>query len=170
MIHSFKGKYPDIKKALFLAWNAEILGDVSLDEETSVWFSAVLRGDIAPIRIGRGSNVQDGAVLHCDEGVPTSLGRKVTIGHGAIIHGCTIGDECIIGMGARILNHAEIPSYCIVGAGALITEGKTFPPESLIIGSPARAVRKLAPPELENIRKNAEHYIKIAKMYSYELS
>jgi carbonic anhydrase/acetyltransferase-like protein (isoleucine patch superfamily) len=160
MIHSIGHKVPDTKKSLFIAWNAEIAGDVKLEAETSIWFSAVLRGDIAAIRLGRGSNVQDGAVLHVDFQVPTVVGEYVTIGHGAIIHGCTIGDRCIIGMGAIILSGAQIPSGCIVGAGALVTASRTYSEGSLIIGSPARVIRKLAAEEVEKIIQNAESYIK----------
>ncbi len=160
MIHKIGEKVPDIEKSLFIAWNAEIAGDVKLEAETSIWFSAVLRGDIAAIRVGKGSNVQDGAVLHVDHDVPTMVGEYVTIGHGAIIHGCTIHDRCIIGMGAIILSGAEIPSDCVVGAGALVSGSRSYAEGSLIIGSPARAVRKLKVSEVEKIIQNAENYIK----------
>ncbi|MBA7622688.1 Protein YrdA [subsurface metagenome] len=163
MIHAFKGRKPEIEKALFIAWNAEIAGQVFLDEQTSIWFAAVLRADLASISVARGCNIQDGALLHVDTDLPTRLGQYVTVGHGAIIHGCSIGDNCIIGMGAIILNRAEIRSNCVVGAGALVTEEKSFPEGSLIVGSPARAVRKLTESELHGIRKSAEHYIEIAE-------
>lgn len=160
MIHKIGEKTPDTKKSLFIAWNAEIAGDVKLETETSIWFSAVVRGDIAAIRVGKGSNVQDGAVLHVDFDVPTIVGEYVTIGHGAIIHGCIIHDRCIIGMGAIILSGAEIPSDCIVGAGALVSGSRSYAEGSLIIGSPARAIRKLTAGEVEKIPLNAESYIK----------
>jgi len=160
MIHKIGEKAPDTKKSLFIAWNAEIAGDVKLEAETSIWFSAVLRGDIAAIRVGRSSNVQDGAVLHVDSDVPTMVGEYVTIGHGAIIHGCTIHDRCVIGMGAIILSGAEIPSDCVVGAGALVSGSRSYQEGSLIIGSPARAIRKLIAVEIEKIILNAESYIK----------
>jgi len=160
MIHKIGQKVSDTDKSLFIAWNAEIAGDVKLEAETSIWFSAVLRGDIAAIRVGKGSNVQDGAVLHVDHDVPTMVGEYVTIGHGAIIHGCTIHDRCIIGMGAIILSGAEIPSDCVVGAGALVPGSRSYAEGSLIIGSPARAIRKLTAVEVEKIIQNAESYIK----------
>ncbi len=160
MIHKIGKKVPDTEKSLFIAWNAEIAGDVKLEAETSIWFSAVLRGDIAAIRVGKGSNVQDGAVLHVDFDVPALVGEYVTIGHGAIIHGCTIHDRCIIGMGAIILSGAEIPSDCVVGAGALVVGSRSYAEGSLIIGSPARAIRKLTAEEVEKIILNAESYIK----------
>ena len=163
MIHAYEGKTPDVEKALFIAWNAEIAGDVILEQDSSVWFGAVLRGDIGPIRVGPGTNIQDGAVLHCDQGETTSLGRYVTVGHGAVIHSCTVKDYCIVGMGAIILNNAEIGSNCVVGAGSLVTGGKVFPEGSLIIGSPARAVRKLTSEELAGIKKSAELYIERSK-------
>lgn len=160
MIHRIGQKVPDIEKSLFIAWNAEIAGDVKLEAETSIWFSAVIRGDIAAIRVGRGSNIQDSAVVHVDSDVPTLIGEYVTIGHGAIIHGCTIHDRCIIGMGAIILSGTEIPPDCVVGAGALVTGSRSYAEGSLIIGSPARAIRKLTAEEVEKIILNAESYIK----------
>ena len=127
MIHRLNGKDPDAGRSLFVAWNAEVCGEVTLAEESSVWFSATVRGDIAPVTIGRGSNIQDNAAIHVDTDVPTRIGEYVTVGHGAIVHGATIGDRCIIGMGAIVLNWAEIGAGCMVGAGALVTEGKSFP-------------------------------------------
>jgi len=158
MVHSFEGRSPDTARASFIAWNAEVIGDVVLAEETTVWFSATLRGDIEPIRIGRGSNVQDSASLHTDAGAPLSVGENVTIGHNAVVHGCTVGDESLIGMGAIILNKAVIGKQCIVGAGALVTEGKVFPDRSLIIGSPAKAARAVTDDEIERVRANARNY------------
>ena len=141
-----------------MAWNAEVIGSVNLDEETTVWYSATIRGDIDSITIGWGSNVQDNAALHVDEGVPLVIGKNVTIGHGAIVHGCTVGDDTLIGMGAIILNRARIGKESIVGAGALVTEGKEFPPRSLILGAPARALREITEDEVVKIRENARHY------------
>jgi carbonic anhydrase/acetyltransferase-like protein (isoleucine patch superfamily) len=169
MIHTAGGKTPLADRCLFIAWNAEVCGEVSLGEDSSIWYGATIRGDIAAIHIGRGSNVQDGAVVHVDLGVPSRIGEYVTVGHRAIVHGCTIGDNCIIGMGAIILNRAEISPGCIVGAGALVTEGKRFPPGSLILGAPARVARALAPEELQRIRVNAEHYIEAARAAQREL-
>ena len=128
MVHRIGDKVPKVDKALFVAWNAEVAGSVTLAADTSVWFSATLRGDIEPITVGRGSNVQDGATLHTDFGLPCVVGEGVTIGHRAILHGCTVGDDCLIGMGAVVLSGAVIGKESIVGAGALVTEGKSFPP------------------------------------------
>lgn len=127
----------------FVADSAVVVGDVILEEDSSVWFGSVLRGDNESITIGRRSNVQDGCILHTDPGFPLVLGEDVSLGHGAIVHGCTVGDCSLIGMGATVLNGARIGRYCLVGAGALVTEGKEFPDFSMIIGSPARAVKTL---------------------------
>ena len=129
----------------FVAESAIVVGDVILEEDASVWFGSVLRGDNEPITIGARSNVQDGCVLHTDPGFPLVIGEDCSIGHGAIVHGCTVGDCSLIGMGATVLNGAKIGRYCLVGAGALVTEGKEFPDFSMIIGSPARAVKTLGP-------------------------
>lgn len=165
MIHSFEGKSPRTGQASFIAWNAEVIGDVELAEQSSVWYSASIRGDIDSITIGWGSNVQDNAALHVDEGVPLRVGRNVTIGHGAVVHGCTVGDDTLIGMGAIILNHARIGKGCVVGAGALVTEGKEFPDRSLIVGSPARAVRTIRDEEAEKVLENARHYRERARLH-----
>lgn len=158
MVHSYNGKHPDTGRATFIAWNAEVIGDVVLAEEATVWFSATVRGDIEPIRIGRGSNVQDSASLHTDTGAPLTIGDNVTIGHNAVVHGCSVGDDSLIGMGAILLNRSVIGRKCIVGAGALVTEGKVFPDRSLILGAPAKAVRELTDEEVERSRANARAY------------
>jgi carbonic anhydrase/acetyltransferase-like protein (isoleucine patch superfamily) len=163
MIHSFEGERPDISKAAFVAWNAEISGRVDLGQASSVWYGATLRGDIAAIRVGAMSNVQDGAVLHVEEGVPCVLGDHVTVGHGAIVHACTVGDRCLVGMGAVILDRAVIGSDSIVGAGALVTQGKAFPPRSMILGSPAKLVRELSDEEVAGLRAHAEGYTELAR-------
>jgi carbonic anhydrase/acetyltransferase-like protein (isoleucine patch superfamily) len=163
MVHAIGEKVPAVKGAAFLAWNAEVAGDVTLGEETSVWFSATVRGDMAAITVGRGTNVQDNATLHVDTGLPLSIGSGVTIGHNAILHGCTVGNDCLIGMGAVILNGAVIGEQSVVGAGALVTEGKQFPPRSLIVGSPAKAVRQVDDALLEKIRANGRTYIVMAR-------
>jgi len=162
MVHRIGDKVPLVDKALFIAWNAEVAGSVTLGEETSVWFSATLRGDIEPISVGRGSNVQDGATLHVDFDLPCVVGERVTIGHQAILHGCTVGNDCLIGMGAVVLSGAVIGKESIVGAGALVTEGKIFPPRSLIIGSPAKAVRTLDDTAVEKVRENGRIYVRLA--------
>jgi carbonic anhydrase/acetyltransferase-like protein (isoleucine patch superfamily) len=163
MVHSFEGERPDTTKAAFVAWNAEVLGQVSLGEGASIWYGAVLRGDIAPIRVGAGSNVQDGAVVHVDHDTPCVIGDHVTIGHAAVIHACRVGDRCLIGMGAIILNQAVIGEDSIVGAGALVTQGKVFPPRSMILGSPAKVVRPLRDEEVAGLRPHAEGYVDIAR-------
>jgi carbonic anhydrase/acetyltransferase-like protein (isoleucine patch superfamily) len=162
MVHSIADNVPKVGEALFVAWNAEVAGSVTLAAGTSVWFSATLRGDIEPITVGRGSNVQDGATLHVDFGLPCVVGEGVTIGHRAILHGCTVGDDCLIGMGAVILSGAVIGKESVVGAGALVTEGKSFPPRSLILGSPAKAVRTLDDAAIEKVRENGRVYGRLA--------
>lgn len=153
----------------WVAPSADLIGDVQLGEESSAWFNAVIRADNTPIVIGRGSNVQDGAVLHSDPGSPLSIGDEVTIGHRAVLHGCTIGDRVLIGMGATILNGAVIGEGSIVGAGALVTEGKTFPAGSLIVGIPAQARRSLGDAEHAMIKEVAEDYRLKAIRYAAEL-
>jgi carbonic anhydrase/acetyltransferase-like protein (isoleucine patch superfamily) len=169
MVHSFEGERPDIAKAAFIAWNAEVMGRVSLGEGSSVWFGAVLRGDIAEIRIGAETNIQDGCVVHVDHGTPCVVGEQVTIGHMAVIHACTIGDRCLIGMGAIILNRAVIGEDCIVGAGALVTQGKSFPPRSMILGSPAKVARSLTDEEVASLRGHALDYAELARRMSRDV-
>ena len=165
MIHKFNEITPDIEKANFVADSADIIGDVIAEENSSIWYNCTLRGDIESIRIGKNTNIQDNTVVHVGYDVGTVIGDNVTVGHSAIIHGCTIGDDCLIGMGAIILNHAVIGKESIVGAGALVTMGKKFPPRSLIMGSPAKAVRSLTEEEVESIRKNVASYVAISKEY-----
>ena len=141
---------------------ARIVGDVTLGDHVSIWYNAVVRGDEAPISIGERSNVQDNCVVHVSEGKPVKIGENVSVGHGAIVHGCTIDDNVIIGMGAIVLNGAHIGKNSLVGAGALVTENKEFPEGSLIIGSPAKAVRELSEEEIDGIMDNAEEYVKLA--------
>ena len=166
MIISYNGKTPDIEKAAFVADSAAVTGDVTLGRDSSVWFSAVIRGDGPHIDIGEESNIQDGCVLHADIGFPLTVGRGVTVGHGAILHGCTVGDGSLIGMGAFVLNGASIGKDCIVGAGALVTGGKVFEDGTLILGSPAKAVRKLTEEDLQGNRASASHYAAQAKEYA----
>lgn len=165
MIHKFKGMSPNIEKSNFIAGSAEIIGNVVTEENSSIWYNCTLRGDIAPITIGKNSNVQDNSVIHVNKERGTTVGNNVTIGHRVLLHACTIEDGCLIGMGAIILDNSLIGSESIVGAGSLVTMGKKFPPRSLILGSPAKAVRSLSDEEVESIKKNVESYVKISKEY-----
>ena len=166
MIISYNGKTPETEQSAFVAENAAVTGDVTLGKDSSVWFSAVIRGDGPHIEIGERSNIQDGCVLHADPGYPLMVGSRVTIGHGAILHGCTVGDGSMIGMGAIVLNGAKIGKNCIVGAGALVTGGKEFEDGMLILGSPAKAVRRLTPVEIASNLSSAKHYVEQAKEYA----
>lgn len=160
---------PTLAQQAWAAPSADLIGDVRLGERASIWFGAVIRADNTPIVIGEDSNVQDGAVGHSDPGAPLTIGARVTIGHQAIVHGCTIADDCLIGMGARILNGATLGPECLVGAGALVTEGRSFEGGSLIVGVPARVVRPLSEAERQAIRVSAAHYSEKAARYAAEL-
>lgn len=154
----------------WIAPNASVIGDVQLDEDASVWFGAVLRGDNERIHIGARSNVQEGATLHTDPGFPLEVGADCTIGHNAILHGCQIGEGTLIGMGAIILNGAKIGRGCLVGAGALVTEGKTFPDGSLIVGSPAKVLRSLDDSAVAALRQSAQRYVENSKRFAAGLA
>ncbi|MBY5929241.1 MULTISPECIES: gamma carbonic anhydrase family protein [Halomonas] len=168
-LYRLGGASPDIAADAMVMDEATLIGDVQLGADVSVWPGAVLRGDNAPILVGAGSNLQDGCVVHTDPGEPVTIGQRVTIGHLAMLHGCRIGDEVLVGMNATILNAAVIGEQSIVGAGALITSGKHFPPRSLILGSPAKRVRELTEEEVESVKTNAQVYIdKIATYASLE--
>ena len=160
---------PQLAPGAWAAPSADLIGDVRFGERASVWFGAVIRADNTPIIVGEDSNIQDGAVCHSDEGFPLIIGARVTVGHQAILHGCTVRDDCLIGMGARILNGAVIESECIVGAGALVTEGKSFANGSLIVGTPARMVRQVTEAERQALRASAAHYAQKAQRYAKEL-
>ena len=159
---------PDVPAAgtYWLAPDAHVMGKVRLAADVGIWFGAVLRGDNEWIEIGEGSNLQEHAMLHTDPGAPLSVGRNCTIGHRAILHGCTIGDNSLVGMGAIILNRAKIGRNCLVGAGALVTEGKEFPDNSLIVGSPAKAIRTLDDAAIAGITRSAENYVKNWKRFA----
>jgi len=157
-LYAFGGKAPQIATDAWVAPSAELIADVHLAAGASIWFGAVVRADNTPIRIGARSNVQEGAVLHSDPGAPLTIGEEVTVGHRAVLHGCTIGDGTLVGMGAIILNRAVIGPECLVGAGALVTEGKAFPAGHLIVGSPARAVRPLDEAQRAMLRASAALY------------
>ena len=158
-----------IHASVFVAPGAVIVGDVTLNQDCSVWFNAVLRGDSDAITIGAGSNIQDGAILHVDPGYPLLIGAGVTIGHRAIVHGATMYDNALIGMGATILNGAVIGENSLVGANALITEGKEFPPGSLILGSPAKVIRALTPDEIVGLPQSAQTYVLRARAFKSTL-
>jgi len=160
---------PDIAADAFVAPSATVIGKVTLKSRASVWFGAVLRGDNEPITIGESSNVQEGAVLHTDPGVPLTLGDRVTIGHQAMLHGCTIGEGSLIGIQAVILNGAVIGRHCLVGAGAVVTERKTFPDRSLILGSPAKVVRELTDEDVARLEASAVSYADRQAQYAREL-
>ncbi|RLF75516.1 gamma carbonic anhydrase family protein [Thermococci archaeon] len=165
VIYEVNGKRPKIHETAFVDENAYIIGDVVLEEKTSVWPSAVLRGDIEQIYIGKGSNIQDNVSVHTSHGMPTILGEYVTIGHNAVIHGAKIGNHVIIGMGAIVLDGAKIGNHVIIGAGALIPPGKEIPDYSLVVGVPGKAVRRLSEEEIEMTKKNAEIYMELAEMH-----
>ncbi|MBP0578835.1 gamma carbonic anhydrase family protein [Labrys sp. LIt4] len=150
----------------WLAPDAQVVGRVILQEDANIWFGAVLRGDNEPMIIGARSNIQDGAVLHSDPGFPLTVGEDCTIGHSAILHGCTVGAGSLIGMGATILNGARIGKGCLVGANALITEGKEFPDHSLIVGSPARVLRPLDEESVAKLRQSSAHYVANANRFA----
>lgn len=150
----------------WVAPDAHVIGEVILHEDVNIWFGAVLRGDNEPITIGARSNIQEGAMLHADPGFPCTVGADVTVGHHAILHGCTVGDGALIGMGATLLNGAKIGPGCLVGANALVTEGKEFPPNTLILGSPAKAARALDPEAAARLRTSAEHYVANARRFA----
>ncbi len=160
---------PHVAPTAFVAPGARVIGRVVLDEHSSVWFGAVLRADLDLIHVGAGSNVQDNAVLHVNAGEPCRIGRDVTIGHGAIVHGCTVEDECLIGMGAVVLSRARIGRGSLVGAGALVPEGKVVPPGSLVLGVPARVARSLTPEEQAEIRAAAARYRENAQRFARDL-
>jgi carbonic anhydrase/acetyltransferase-like protein (isoleucine patch superfamily) len=153
----------------WIAPTAAVIGNVRLEADASVWFGAVIRGDNEPIVIGRGSNVQDGSVLHTDPGFPLTIGAHVTIGHMAMLHGCTIEDGALVGIGAVVLNGARIGRNSLIGAHALITEGKVIPEGSLVMGAPGKVVRQLSAQEIAGLKGNAEHYVENWKRYVREL-
>jgi carbonic anhydrase/acetyltransferase-like protein (isoleucine patch superfamily) len=165
-IYALEGNVPVVGQDVWVAPGAHIMGKVQLDKDVGIWFGAVLRGDNELIHIAEGSNVQEGACLHTDMGYPLSVGEHCTIGHHAMLHGCTVGNNSLIGMGATVLNGAKIGNNCLVGAGALVTEGKVFPDGSLIVGVPAKAVRELTPEQIAGLKLSAENYVKNQKRFA----
>ena len=156
---------PRLAATAWVADSAQVMGRVELLDDASVWFGAVLRGDTELLRVGRGSNVQDGTVIHSDAGFPTTLGDEVTVGHQVMLHGCSIGDGTLIGIQSIVLNGARIGRHCLVGAGSLVTEGKEFPDGSMIMGRPAKVVRPLTPEQIDGIRRSAAHYVENARRF-----
>jgi carbonic anhydrase/acetyltransferase-like protein (isoleucine patch superfamily) len=157
-LYAIDGLSPAVPANSWVAPSADLIGDVRLGEQVGIWFGAVIRADNTPIILGDRTNIQEGAMLHSDPGIPLTIGEDCTVGHHAILHGCTLGNRVLVGMGAIILNNAVIGDDCLVGAGALVTEGKSFAPGSLIIGSPAKAVKELAPEVIEGLKKSAAGY------------
>jgi carbonic anhydrase/acetyltransferase-like protein (isoleucine patch superfamily) len=170
MLYTLDDRRPQIADDAWVAHNASVIGAVTLGKRASVWFNCVLRGDNDPIVIGDDSNVQDGSVLHTDEGIALDIGRGCTIGHMVMLHGCSVGDNSLVGIGAVVLNGARIGANCIVGARALVTEGKTFPDGVLILGSPAKVARELSKPEIQLLGAMAQHYVANAARYRRGLS
>ncbi|MCI2255620.1 gamma carbonic anhydrase family protein [Domibacillus sp. PGB-M46] len=168
MLHKFKGHYPNIHPSAYIAPGAQLIGNIELQEETSVWFNAVLRGDNEKITIGKGSNIQDGAIVHVDPGYPINVGEHVTIGHNVVLHGCTVEDGALIGMGATILNGAVIGEGALIAAGALVPEGKVIEPGVLAAGVPAKVIRKLTPENIERAKEGALYYVKNGIRYKEE--
>jgi carbonic anhydrase/acetyltransferase-like protein (isoleucine patch superfamily) len=166
-IYSLDGTEPEFEDAAtnWIAPDAVLIGRIIVGRDAGIWFGAVMRGDNEPIEIGAGSNVQEHVVMHTDLGFPLKVGRGVTIGHRALLHGCTIGDNSLVGMGAIILNGARIGANSLVGAGALVTEGKEFAERSLIVGAPAKAIRTLDDAAVERLRKSAEHYVENGRRF-----
>lgn len=169
-IFALDGVVPDVADTAWVAPGAQVMGAVTLAAGASVWFGAVLRGDNERITIGAGSNVQENCVLHTDMGFPLTVGTGCTIGHAAILHGCTIGDNTLIGMGATVLNGASIGEKCLIGAGALITEGKVIPPGSLVMGAPGKVIRNLDAAAIAGLRASAAHYAENAARFRADLT
>jgi carbonic anhydrase/acetyltransferase-like protein (isoleucine patch superfamily) len=164
-IYQLGDEVPRIAASAWVADSADVIGRVALADDASVWFNAVLRGDTEWLHVGRGSNVQDGSVLHADPGMPLVIGENVTVGHQVMLHGCTVGDGSLVGIQSVVLNGVKIGRNCLVGAGALLTEGKEFPDGVLIMGSPAKVVRPLTPEQIAGLASAAKHYVENARRY-----
>ncbi|MEC9364471.1 MAG: gamma carbonic anhydrase family protein [Pseudomonadota bacterium] len=169
MLYSLDGRAPQIADDAWIAPDASVIGTVTLGPRASVWFGCVLRGDTDQIIVGDDSNIQDSSVLHTDAGIRLTVGRGCTVGHKVMLHGCTIGDNSLIGIGSIVLNGARIGSNSIVGAGALVTENKQFPDSVLIMGTPAKVVRELQQPEIKMLEMMAQHYVANARRYREQL-
>jgi len=169
MIYALGERRPSIHGSCFVADSAQLIGSVVLEEDASVWFNVVIRGDNDLITIGQGSNVQDTSVIHTDDGLPVRLGKNVTVGHRVMLHGCEIGDTTLVGIGAIVLNRAKVGRHCLIGAGALVTENKVIPERSLVIGAPGRVVRTLTDEEVQRLEFSAAHYVQNARRYRQSL-
>ena len=165
MIYDFEGHTPKIDPKSWVASNSVVIGKVELKQDSNIWFNVTLRGDVEPITVGEGSNVQDGSVVHSDPGCPVIIGKNVTVGHLVMLHGRVIEDDCLIGIGSTILNKAKIGKNSIIGANALVTENKVIPERSLVLGSPGKIVRQVTDEEIKSIKENAEHYVANYKKY-----
>ena len=171
MKYSLKGKAPVIDKNVgFIAPSADLIGDITIAEDVNIWFNAVIRADMASVSIGKNTNIQDCSVIHVDEGVPCTLGEGITVGHSAVLHGCKIGNYCLVGMNAVVLNGAEVGEESLIGAGSLVPQGMKIPPRSLVLGSPAKVVKELKTGMIEGIRKNAAVYVASSRDYLEELA
>lgn len=160
---------PDIDPSAYVAESANIIGKVKIEANASIWFDVTIRGDNELITVGENSNIQEGTILHTDPGLPLTIGRNVTVGHQAMLHGCTVGEGSLIGIQAVVLNGAKIGRNCLVGAGALVTEGKEFPDNSLILGSPAKVVRTLTEEDLVRLQRNADNYVERGQLFKQQL-
>ncbi|WP_036785366.1 gamma carbonic anhydrase family protein [Pontibacillus chungwhensis] len=169
MLYKYLNDFPIVDRSVFVAPGAHIIGDVEIGEESSIWFNAVLRGDEAPIRIGKRTSIQDNSTCHLYEDSPLTVGDEVTIGHNVVLHGCTIGNRSIVGMGSTILDGAEIAEECIIGANSLVPPGKTYPPRSLIVGSPAKVVRELNEEDLKLIQLSIDSYVEKGKQFKNQM-
>jgi carbonic anhydrase/acetyltransferase-like protein (isoleucine patch superfamily) len=165
MIYRFEEHTPSLPEEYYVADSASVIGDVVLGNQASIWFGAVLRGDIEPITIGARSNIQDNSVAHTGKGKPVVIGNDTTVGHKVMLHACTVGDNCLIGMGAILLDGCEVGNNCIVGAGALVKQNQKIPDGSMAVGSPARVIRKLTDEEIENVRQYAVRYVALQARY-----
>lgn len=168
-IYELDGKAPELRPGAWVSDSAQVIGDVELGQDASVWFGAVIRGDSEAIRIGRNTNIQDLSVLHADQGVPLVIGDNVSVGHQAMLHGCTVGDGSLVGIQAVILNGARIGRNCIVGAGSVVTENKEFPDRSMIMGTPARVVRTLDDAQVATLAHIVQHYVENACRFGRSL-
>lgn len=168
MLHRFNGKKPEVHSSVYVAPGAHVIGDVVLEENVSIWFNAVLRGDYEQIKVGKRSNIQDGTIVHADPDFPTNVGEDVTVGHNVILHGCTVKDGALIGMGATVLNGAVIGEGALVAAGCLVPEGKEIEPGVLVAGVPAKVIRKLTDDEIQRLKLGADSYVNKSRQYIEE--